>query len=245
MNCTIVEKLLPLYVEGDASEREAVAVRAHLSDCPNCRAVETEFRASQARLHNFAVPEFGAEFYEQLRGSVLKEINNSGTLARPSFFERLRASLQWRPVMAFSLALLILAGALSLTVLYRSLLRSNAPLLAIDKSMGDFSPLPEAEAGRTGDEANSGNAGARNPGSTARNTVRQRNARGGQPIMRPESSTSQSINTASSDVAEARQKTAVASEKNVAPPTQAMARMDIQTSDPNIRIIWLARKTGE
>jgi anti-sigma factor RsiW len=246
MNCTIVETLLPLYVEGDASEREAEAVRSHLSGCQDCRAVAEEFRASQSRLHNFAAPEFGAAFYEQIRGAVLREINsgNANDARRPSLFEALRASFQWRPAVAFSLALLMLAGALSLTALYRSRLETGAALSALDKSMGDFSLSPQIEAERIDRDSNGGSVRVSNTGFTARNTARQRSARGARATVQPESAMPQSTNTAATASAEVKQKTAPVNQ-NAAAPVQAVARMEIQTSDPNIRIIWLAPKISE
>jgi hypothetical protein len=245
MNCTTVEKLLPLYVEGDATAREAESVRAHLSSCEACRRVEEEFAASQSRLHNFAVPEFGAEFYEQIRGAVLKEISGQPA-ARPSIFETLRAGLQWRTAAAFSLALLIMAGALSFAF-YRSLQRSDAALLAIDKGMGDLSPLPAPATERAAGESGEVGASIHQTGftTTPRNVLRQRLARGAQSTVQPESSNAQSPDNAALAVAEAKRKNAAASEAASAAPVQAVARMEIQTSDPNIRIIWLAPKSGK
>jgi anti-sigma factor RsiW len=246
MNCTTVEKLLPLYVEGDATAREAESVRAHLSSCAACRRVEEEFAASQSRLHNFAVPEFGAEFYEQLRGAVLKEISDRPA-ARPSVFETLRAGLQWRTAAAFSLALMIMAGAVSFAF-YRSLQPSDAALLAIEQSMGDLSPLPEPATERAANESGEVGASIHQTGSTttvARNVLRQRLARGAQSTAQSESSNAQSPDNATLTVAEAQRKNAAASLAASTTPAQAVARMEIQTSDPNIRIIWLARKSGE
>ncbi|MCA1558383.1 MAG: zf-HC2 domain-containing protein, partial [Acidobacteria bacterium] len=51
MNCTAIEKLLPLYIEDDVNEDEAVNVRSHLSSCERCFQLMEEFRASQERLH--------------------------------------------------------------------------------------------------------------------------------------------------------------------------------------------------
>jgi hypothetical protein len=206
--------------------------------------LEEELAASQARLHNFAVPEFGAEFYEQIRGAVLKEISDNPA-ARPSLFETLRAGFQWRTATAFALALLIVAGAFSFA-LYRSLQQSDASLLVIDKSMGDLSPLYGVEAARTGYDSQ--NLSARQAGFTAttaaRNNLGRRPVRGAQATAQPESSNAQSTDNATS-TAEARQTTQAASENAATAPVQAVARMEIQTSDPNIRIIWLAPKMGE
>jgi hypothetical protein len=243
MNCTIVEKLLPLYVEGDLAVQETAKVRAHLSSCDYCRSRAEEYSASQSRLHNFAVPEFGAEFFEQIRGSVLAEIN-SRPVSRPSFFQTFRPLFIWRPAAAFSFALLVLFGAVSFG-LYRSLTTRAAPLLAIETSRGEFNPVEMAEAsGQNVKDASIKESGVvRQASMTAGNNIaRQKSRPGTQRNTRSESSAPQSTDAAGSSVAERTQAGDVAG--NAVPP-QAIARMDIQTSDPNIRIIWLGRKPGE
>jgi hypothetical protein len=243
MNCTIVEKLLPLYVEDDLAVQETANVRAHVSSCDYCRSVVEEFSASQSRLHNFAVPEFGAEFFEQMRSAVLAEINSS-PVSRPSFFQTLRPLFIWRPAAAFSFALLVLFGALSFG-LYRSLMKRDAPLLAIEKSRGEFNPVEMAEASgqNVKDDSIKESGVVRQASMTAVNNIaRQKSRPGVQRNSRPESPAPQSIDAAGSSVAERTQ--AVDMTGNAVPP-QAIARMDIQTGDPNIRIIWLGRKPGE
>jgi hypothetical protein len=242
MNCTRIEKLLPLYVEGDLDGRETVIVRAHLSSCDDCRSLEAEFRVSQQRLHNFAVPDFGAEFYEQIRGAVLLEINSRPT-ARPSIFQTLRPFFLWRPAAAAaSLALLVLVGALSFG-LYRSLIKGDARLMALENKRAEFNPDLFKESG-----GQPGSVSPMNPGKETRRSVSiapralaQRSIRTGNQVkVRPDASIPQSVDGALSTVAEIRQ-TGGAPEN--AAPTQAVARMEIQTSDPNIRIIWLGRKS--
>jgi hypothetical protein len=244
MNCTIVEKLLPLYVEGDLSERETAEVRAHLSSCDDCSGLSEEFIASQSRLHNFAVPEFGAEFYEQLRGAVLREIN-SGPAPRPYFFQTLRTLFTWRPAAAFALALLALCGALSL-ILYRSLAERDAPLLAIEENMGELNPaeIKEATAQDVKDASTREGGGVvRQQGIAARDNVkRQRAGAGAQANTRRAGSIPKSVDVEDASVAETMQGNGGTVEAN---SKQAIARMEIQTSDPNIRIIWLGRKPSE
>jgi anti-sigma factor RsiW len=250
MRCERIEKLLPLYVEDDLSAQEMEGMRVHLSTCEACRGLEAEFRSSQAMLHNFDVPEFGAEFYEQIRGTVLAEINSRPLQARPSLFQMLGGLLQFtHPAFAASLALLLLCGALSL-ILYRSVLKSDGALVSIEKSMGDFEPgeLP-ADAGRQQGGAyaignsNTGvsSTGARERDFTARNIVRQKRLQSEQATRQRERSSPQGIDEGvAATVTPSKQQvegTAVNSS-----PTQAVARMEIQTSDPNIRIIWLGQK---
>jgi hypothetical protein len=243
MNCTTVEKLLPLYVEGDLAAREAATLRAHLSSCDGCRGLAEEFRLSQARLHNFAVPEFGAEFYEQIRGAVLTEIH-SRPVARPSLRQRLHGLFPLRPAFAVSLSLFVLCGALT-WVVYRSLVKDDAPLVGLEMGRGDFNPgllIAAPPPPETKDASTAGVVDVRQAGSATGNRARQkfspaarREARA--PVPSPE-------NGDAATVAAAGQASNDGEVANITPP-QAIARMEIQTSDPNIRIIWLGRKTSE
>jgi putative zinc finger protein len=246
MNCTTVEKLLPLYVEGDAAGDETAKIRAHLSSCDACSQLAEEFRASQARLHDFAVPEFGAEFYEQLRGAVMAEIHSSSTPQRPSLLEKFSSLFVWRPAaVASSLALLMVCAAVSFA-LYRSLQGRDAALVSLEKSMGDFKldELPQAAAPSTEDASTPESISIPRPGSTApRSAARQRALTGGQRKALPEIAAPESRDTATASAA--TQPPGTQEERETRASGQAIARMEIQTKDPNIRIIWLARKTSE
>ena len=41
IRCSIVEDLLPLYIDGALREETAQAVREHLSACPACRSMRS------------------------------------------------------------------------------------------------------------------------------------------------------------------------------------------------------------
>jgi hypothetical protein len=228
MKCIEVEKLLPLYVEGDAREREANALRAHLSSCALCSQLAEEFRESQERLHNFGVPEFGAEFYAQVRSAVLTEINSRASNARPSLLSRLRPRFAWRPAVAVSFALLFIF-AIGLFALYSSQQRSETKFASLD-GMSEFSldEMKESEA-----------SAPRRTAAASRNAI-ARSARRRLPSKEIEAFAAENVGNANASAQrEARQ------EERSATRQQAIARMEIQTSDPNIRIIWLARKTAE
>lgn len=244
MNCNKIEKLLPLYVGGDLPGRDASQVASHLSSCEGCRAVAEEFEASQQRLSNFAVPEFDAEFYEQLRGAVMSEIN-SGPAARPSMFRTLRAFFTARPALAASLATLALFCALSFAI-YRSLVKDEQGLAAIEQSMANLNlempAVDEVRAVNSGVVSDSPKSGRMV--SASGNVSRRKPVRGNPANALPETSPSTRIPDAAGSMAKraVTQKNGATADEAAG---QAVARMDIQTSDPNIRIIWLGRKTSE
>ncbi|HEX8746959.1 MAG TPA: zf-HC2 domain-containing protein [Pyrinomonadaceae bacterium] len=242
MNCTKIEKLLPLYVEGDLPGPQAKQVGSHLASCDDCRLLAQEFAASQERLRNFAVPEFGAEFYEQLRGAVMREIS-SGPSAQPAVFRTLRAFFRMRLALAASLATLALFCALSFA-LYRSLVKDEQGRAEMEVSMANFSlDMPNAfdELRPIGDEVTRNDAG-RQP-LIALNPARRRSLRVAERRVPPEAPSTRTIGSAGSNAEQAGTQAEGATVYETTRPV--VARMDIQTSDPNIRIIWLGRKASE
>lgn len=241
MNCTGIEKLLPLYVEGDLSGPEAGRVGSHLSSCDDCRAIAEEFAVSQERLRNFDVPEFGAEFYEQLRGAVMREIS-SKPAARPAIFQTLRAFFTLRPALAASLATLMLFCALSLAI-YRSLVKDEPGFADIEVSLGNPTDMPSVDKARPVNNK-VGSKGAGPQSYPARDASRRR--RLVQDGVPPRASSTRIVDSTGSNAEQKQQ--AVRQSGGVSTDEasrQVVARMDIQTSDPNIRIIWLGRKASE
>lgn len=244
MRCTTIEKLLPLYVEGDIREGEASKVQAHLSSCDMCRHVAEEFRVSQNLVHAYDAPEFDEEFYEQLRATVLTGINYVQP-ARPSFFETLRPLFLKRQAVATACLLFLLTFGAFYGLLYRRLSNSSSYMVAIERGLGEinpgqFAPSPgDRNAAAPTGAIIEGNARplSFNPRSGSRQKVRS----GGQDNAQREESTSGN-NDAATATAQARTGNSGATDTA---STQAVARMEIQTSDPNIRIIWLARKPSE
>lgn len=246
MRCTNLAKLLPLYVEGDLSANEALKVRAHLSACDRCSELAEEFRISQERLHTLAAPEFDEEFYESIRGSVLTAIN-ARPVTRSSFFVMLRQPFFQRPMVAACLLLLIAFGALS-AILYSKLSKSSDRMLAVESGLreinpGQFTESSENLAGNASiSRADERRFSRTSPASG--NLARQKLLLGAQVVAQAEALTRQSSNAASTGAAKTAANDGAASSTSAA-ATGAIARMEIQTSDPNIRIIWLARKPSE
>ncbi|HKS27916.1 MAG TPA: hypothetical protein VJS44_08860, partial [Pyrinomonadaceae bacterium] len=166
---------------------------------------------------------------------VMREIN-SRPAARSSMFAAWREMFAARPALTVSLAALALFCALSF-VAYRSLVKQETRLAAIDESMARLNlELPSVGEARPPVIKDAAGNSAGPSSFTARNTERRRPLRGTEEKALPGAASA----TQAPDVAVST--TATTAEQT---PTQVVARMDIQTSDPNIRIIWLARKPGE
>jgi|SRR4051812_45356360 anti-sigma factor RsiW len=74
MSCDSVSRLVPLYVEDDLPSRRAEAMRSHLGGCLSCRALLEGYRASQRSLHGMRRPEIGGAALDDLRRTVWRRI---------------------------------------------------------------------------------------------------------------------------------------------------------------------------
>jgi hypothetical protein len=249
MRCARIEKLLPLYVGGDLGEKECARVRSHLHGCDSCRQSAEAFRGSQERLHAFAPPEFDDDFYEGLRAAVLSEIS-SRPVARPTVFRALQAFFPMRRAAAASLVLLLILVALAGRVLHQSLSKSGTQTIAaasgvieIKSNEADKSPGPQSGGAALIDKVVRRNLLSAAGRRASRKAERQAFPPVNQTAGRPPQTVPKKDEVAAQGKAQAS-KTNGAS--GLAPAAEvAVARMEIQTTDPNIRIIWLGRKSGE
>lgn len=108
MNCKDVQELLPLHVGGDLAAKKAQALTAHLEDCSACRASAAEYRESFQLTKNSQAPVFSAEFYDEIRQSVLSDIARDSITPRPWFpFVLLPQTWRLRPEWAIASVLVI------------------------------------------------------------------------------------------------------------------------------------------
>lgn len=243
MSCGRAEKLMPLYAAGDLpAGRRQRAVAAHVAGCASCAALAAEYRASRewARTSD-DVPEFGEEFYERLRAGVLDRVNRDTRPAAPerpaSFFPAIFAGR--RLAYAASLALATCALALALYLGRDDAGRPQRNDVAVAPPAGNSItppppavPTPDAERQPTPDASPAGRQTAQPRPKTAGGSFKRTPT-----LRRPPS-----------DAARAPELTAAANDaarRGVAQPALregpiSVARIEIQTADPNIRIIWLA-----
>ncbi|HYE75853.1 MAG TPA: zf-HC2 domain-containing protein, partial [Blastocatellia bacterium] len=79
MNCQRVEQLLPLFVEGDLKNKQVASVSLHLAGCENCKLLAEDFKQSQQWLRSSLPLEFDEGFFDGLRNSVHREIQQQTT----------------------------------------------------------------------------------------------------------------------------------------------------------------------
>ena len=218
MNCKNVEPLLSLYVGRDLEEERARLVAAHLQSCTECTLAADEYDEANQLLQAYEPPSFGDEIYAGIRKHVLDEIEREFHVPGwPRIFSQIFLPLV-QPRMRWITAVLLLA--ISVTALYLS--RNRSPQLLNDRQV----------AVRT-----------EKPNQAERGDVRTENS---EPAVLPSLSNKGQHRTAATRRPMTGKRRAndrvVQRALDVSPPSSAAAplRVEIQTSDRNIRIIWLS-----
>src|SRR5436305_515241 len=89
------------FIFGSSSTWRAFVPEKTFAVCEECGRLAQEFRESNNLLTEaFALPEFGAQFYDEIRNNVLDKITRDGMSSRPRFSHR------WIFVSAFALMLI-------------------------------------------------------------------------------------------------------------------------------------------
>jgi hypothetical protein len=240
---------MPLYSAGDLAGRRGRSVAAHVETCDSCRRLAAEFSESREWVRSAAEPpEFGAEFYEHLRSGVLDQIGReerpAGTRRAPLFA---LPSPGRRLVYAASFALALVACGLALSLYLRRAQDAPSPMAQTPpdlRGVGTPAPAPTAQDeprpvaprdddGRRGPQPKIQLAKGNNPRKTL--TLRDRAQRAAAEGARD------LIAGGAGKPAPRREAISAA----VPPQHGEAARIEIQTADPNIRIIWLTPQKAD
>jgi hypothetical protein len=242
MRCTHAEKLIPLFAGDDLPAREADALRRHLESCSNCRRLAAEFEESRDWLRGFAAPQFDNVVLDDVRDSVLKDIGRIEN--RPRQFRWIVPGRNLRFAFTTSLMLLLIGVLLGLVISRRQSPHDPKSNRAEAKKGGsDQVKLPP---GKTPDDrANDDKQAA------YRKTDRRKFRR--EPIKREPSESPQTDERVVEPDLITQNMGAIGpiTDPSAAPdPAPAdpdanrdALRIEIQTADPNIRIIWFAPKS--
>lgn len=215
MNCKNVEPLLSLYVGRDLEEEQSRLVAAHLQCCTECALAADEYARAGQLLQGYEPPFFSDEIYAGIREQVLNEIEReSHTRVWPGFFSRLSLGLV-QPRMRWITAALLLA--ISVTALYLS--RNPSRQLPNEQQVAVRTGEPN-RAG-TGADVRSENINESPGSSSFSNKGKVRRATTSRPIAGKRRA------NAGVDVTKPS-------------PAPAPLRVEMQTNDRNIRIIWLS-----
>lgn len=228
MDCRRIEKLIPLYVECDLESDEAGAVFAHLETCESCVTLVAEYEASQSWLRSRAMPDFDDAMLDDLRRGVMLEID--ATRERPSFFGFFARLLTPNRALAAMAALLIVFAAFAL---YIYLGKSSA--VSTDSAVARETFEPEGTSA-TKDVKQASGADPVTPHHRAKRRATAKNMTGERQkpdrAIMPETDNTVAQNTP-------------IELQDVPTETEEMTRIEIQTGDPNIRIIWFSPKESD
>ncbi|HSB09045.1 MAG TPA: zf-HC2 domain-containing protein [Blastocatellia bacterium] len=231
MNCRRVRKLIPLYVEDDLAPSAASRIAAHLEWCGRCNWLADEYKESQSWLHTLTPPEFDEALLDDVKHGVLTEI--AATRQRPSMLALLAQHWGRRQVLALSAAVLMIFALVVLYV-YQARLRVDSALEAAgEPPREEIGPPIENGSPERGSEAAPG-AGSQAPhiGSRGRRHLAKRLPKRSTPV---EKEPQRSFEVAS-------QSAQTITPGDTSTGSKEMLRIEIQTSDPLIRIIWFAPK---
>lgn len=230
MSCKQIQELLPLYVGRDLEEKRERLVATHLEVCAACAAEANEYRESRQLLQEFAPPAVSEAVYANMRREVLRDIASSG----PTFAETI-ANL-FRPRLAWAMATVALI-AFALFGVY--LLRSGQPepnqtvkgLVPTNQTVPYERRAAQPATPPSGSE----------PDHTARNQPRARR------IYRnviKERMGVVAMNVVKSSTLD--RSVSPTAENPLSPPDEGkIMRVEMQTQDPNIRIIWFSQQNSK
>ncbi|HKQ04746.1 MAG TPA: zf-HC2 domain-containing protein [Blastocatellia bacterium] len=233
MNCRRIEELIPLYVEGDLGEPGASDVRSHIESCEVCRGLVSEYEASQAWLRAAESPDFDEAFVDTIRAGVMREL--AAREAAPPFAEGLRQWLAPRRLVAATAALLLIFAAVLVFFLAgRSRVSPQKEQQAITQPQPAVEKKPESGNPEPDGKQATIQSGPRTPHRGASLVVRHTSRVAGRAVKPQE----HLIAAHPPDTVPAAPKL----DGSDASKSADMLRIEIQTADPNIRIIWFAPK---
>ena len=218
MNCKNVEPLLSLYVGRDLEEGQLRLVAAHLQSCTRCALAADEYAGARHLLQKYDPPFFSDEIYAGIREQVLNQLKQEHhPPVWPSIFSKLFLALV-QPRMRWITATVLLA--ITVIALYLNHKPSRE--------------LPNDQQVAVGTDVRSEN-NKESAGVSSLSNKRQI----GVPVRRRPITGKRKANAGIIAIKRAPQ---VQDRVGLSRPSSAPAplRVEIQTSDRNIRIIWLS-----
>ena len=246
MNCKQVEELLPLYAGRDLEEKCATLVNVHLQTCMACARVADEYRESVQLTQQFAPPVFSEAVYAGIRQRVLREIE---TEAMAPVWSQTIANL-FRPRLTWAIAgtLLIIV---SMFAIYFIVIRGND-----EQHLADNPPAKVQPAIK--ERSNSGPQGDKRaaPSPSVQSGGKEQQLAG---VPQPQRKRSRDTLAHRVNTVGAKSPEASSTADNVAPQPSSLPepmvfphrdsaalsktlRVEIQTKDPKIRIIWFVQQ---
>jgi hypothetical protein len=244
MNCKHVQELLPLYVGRDLEEERAQMVTAHLQSCMECAGSADEYRETRQLLQHFAPPPFSEAVYAGIRQRVLGEIGREST--QPTL-SRLLASL-FGPRLRWAVATALLLAVAGFAFYF------------IANRRADLTNHPQQLAHSGGTVEGPTSTSIKEPLSPARPVQKREQSPG---LVRGTHQAQRRKTAAADRTYLAMNRPGPRSTTNGAAPetnkpdtpdafparepdaSEKPLRLEMQTKDPNIRIIWFTKPTKQ
>src|ERR1044072_312388 len=225
MNCKSVRELLPLYVGRDLVEDRARLVAEHVHSCAGCADSAQEYDEARDLLEQFAAPAFSDAVYSGIREGVWRKIEN-GAASTPATFREFFAAM-FRPGVRWALAsALVLAVALVAFYFSANRRTDQRQIAGSPQLVSPQKPVPAAPAS------------PENAVTTQRihrpSTKRRIAPAADRAVVMAENRTRQP-----SVSAEAALDSNKVAEPGAVQSSEKVFRLEMQTKDPTIRIIWL------
>ena len=230
MNCQQVEKLLPLYVGRDLEENRGRLVDAHLQSCVTCAAAAAEYRETRQLLQEFAPPDFTEDSCAEIRRNVWRQIETESDA--PTLGGLIAGWLQPRLARAPAIALLI--TVLALGIYFIANRRTEQPVADKSTAVSRNTEQKDRESPRLRLASQEGSdIGVPEPKSRPQQRIHRKVADQLNSLaVNAPGNVSNSTPPFTANTAES-----AAAFKNDSAKT---LRLEIQTKNPNIRIIWFA-----
>lgn len=245
MNCKQVQELLPLHVGRDLEEKRAEMINAHMQTCAECAGSADEYRGSRQLLQQLTPPPFSETDYAGIRQHVLREIDREspGSIA-PALTQFVSSLFQPRLRWAVATALLVIVSVFAFYFVanrmkgreqvadgHRTI---NAPAAPSIKEVAGLPPVSVVEHG----------GGTIRLAGGSHLSLRRKNPAAGVARARP--ATVNNADTRSIAIEDSRNVNGI-DEPNAASAgdsatSEKPLRVEMQTKDPNIRIIWFAHQ---
>lgn len=239
MRCEHVETLIPLHVGGDLEPHEADSLCQHLTTCAHCRQLHEDFEASQNWLTGFAVPEFEEASFAKLRASVLTEIERQEK--RGSWLGWIDGLLpKWSPGLMLATAATALAVTTGLVAtVYR---QQITPAKSAGETIADAGQATTVKTTELATGKISVNAEANRVATAPRSIPGSKHVKAATPLLPPEAFTNGGFSNPLEPPVIPEEESVAESVAQTEPEPKEMLRIELQTADPNIRIIWLTPK---
>jgi hypothetical protein len=235
MNCTQVNELLPLYAGHDLAKSREHLVTAHLQTCATCSLAAAAYRDARELMQDFAPPVFGDEVYAEIRRTVWQQVERKPKWR--SIFESV--TVWFEPQLAWAAAAVLMV-TVSIVGLYFINREFTVPTGIVDipkTIVPTIGPAPE----RQGDALLVSGEGL--PSRRLANMPKRQ--RRPDRMVAPDRGNSLVAYSPDAEVTTVQSSSPVVGTDNrdfAAPNADKTLRMEIQTKNPNIRIIWFSQR---